>query len=203
MTTETTSTTSAASEARPRHPARPRSVYLRPPCEADRDEFLDLMHRSRRLHHPWIFPPLTEIGFAHYLQRIRRNDHEGFLVCERDGDAITGVININNIIYGAALTGTLGYYAGAPYAGRGLMAEALELVVDHAFARLGLHRLEANIQPGNRASIALVERCGFHREGYSPAFLYIAGAWRDHERWARLDPRAGLVAPPGGSPAAP
>ena len=72
----------------------------------------------------------------------------------------------------------------APFAGRGYMSEAMRLLVRHAFTTMKLHRLEANIQPGNQASIALVKRCGFEREGYSPRYLKIGGRWRDHERWA-------------------
>jgi len=101
-------------------------------------------------------------------------------------DAIAGVININNIVRGSFLSASLGYYAGAPFAGQGLMREGLELVKGYAFYTLGLHRLEANIQPGNERSIRLVESLGFECEGYSPRFLMINGRWRDHERWALL-----------------
>ena len=80
----------------------------------------------------------------------------------------------------------LGYFALEPYAGQGYMGEGLRLVLRHAFGPLGLHRLEANIQPGNAASIGLVKAAGFRREGLSPRYLKIAGRWRDHERWAIL-----------------
>ena len=76
-----------------------------------------------------------------------------------------------------------------------------------AFTRLRLHRLEANIQPGNAASIALAARCGFEREGFSPRYLKIGGRWRDHERWAILsDEWAALrraARPVGGAAAGP
>ncbi len=167
-------------------------VYLRPVARRDRGEFLTLMQCSRSLHDPWIQPPLSSLSFHNYVSRTHRDDHEGLLVCARQDDAILGVININNIIRGSFLSASLGYYAGAPFAGRGYMSEGLELVKRHAFGKLGLHRLEANIQSDNVASIALVQRCGFTYEGLSPAFLYIAGQWRDHERWTAYDPRPTL-----------
>ena len=72
----------------------------------------------------------------------------GFLVCERDGGAIAGFININNIVEGGFQCGALGYGAFAHAAGRGLMGEGLGLVVEYAFGFMGLHRLEINVQPG-------------------------------------------------------
>ena len=106
------------------------------------------------------------------------------LVCRREDDAIVGVYNVSEITRGFFESAFLGYYAFAPTAGRGLMAEGLELVLRYAFRRLKLHRLEANIQPGNERSKRLVERAGFRYEGYSPRYLKIGGRWRDHERWA-------------------
>ena len=171
-------------------------VYLRLPTATDAEEFLRLMLRSRRLHHPWIQPPVTEKGFRAYLARMDRDDHQGFLVCRRDNHAIAGVINVNNIVHGAFLSGSLGYYSVAVQAERGYMTAGLKQVIRIAFEVLGLHRLEANIQPGNARSLALVRRLGFRREGFSPAYLFIDGAWRDHERWALLAARDTLL-PPG------
>lgn len=167
-------------------------VYLRGITRKDRTEFLALMHLSRSLHEPWISPPLTDESFHTYLQRCEKNDHAGLLICHTGDDAITGVVNLNNIVRGSFLSASLGYYAGAPYAGQGLMREGLELVRSYAFSTLGLHRLEANIQPKNTRSIELVKRCGFEKEGLSRNFLFIDDAWREHERWTAIHPRATL-----------
>ena len=172
--------------------SRPGRVYLRAVSDTDRKEFLSLMRSSRHLHHPWISPPLSDAAFTSYLARTRREDHEGLLVCNRSDDAIAGVINLNNIVRGSFLSASLGYYVGAPYAGNGLMREGLELVMSYAFYTLGLHRLEANIQPENHRSIALVRQCGFVREGVSANFLFINGRWRDHERWTAIHHRMAL-----------
>jgi [ribosomal protein S5]-alanine N-acetyltransferase len=169
-------------------------VYIRLVEARDQVEFLGLMQASRALHEPWIAPPLTRPAFLQYLSRMRQPDHEGLLVCREHDDAIVGVVNINTIVRGSFLSANLGYYAGEPYASAGYMTAGLKQVVTFAFDNLGLHRLEANIQPTNQRSIALVKRCGFTREGFSPEFLFIAGAWRDHERWAILDRRDTLHA---------
>jgi ribosomal-protein-alanine N-acetyltransferase len=107
-------------------------------------------------------------------------------VIHRPSGGIAGVININNVIRGAFQSASLGYYAFSPFAGQGLMEQGMLLVLKHAFGKLNLHRLEANIQPANRASIALVQKCGFVREGFSRRLLKVRGRWRDHERWALL-----------------
>ncbi|MHC5704964.1 GNAT family N-acetyltransferase [Streptomyces tirandamycinicus] len=151
----------------------------------DAAEYTALARESTRLHRPWLFPPRTGAEYAAYARRLLEDPtRTGYLVCDRADGRIAGFVNINNMVQGAFLSGALGYGAFAHAAGRGLMAEGLGLVVRHAFGPLGLHRLEANIQPGNGPSVALVRRLGFRLEGFSPDFLFIDGAWRDHERWA-------------------
>ncbi|MET9440585.1 GNAT family protein [Streptomyces sp. NPDC006610] len=178
----------------------------------DGPEFLARVRESKDLHHPWLFPPDTPSAYSRYAGRLIDDPTKaGFLVCEKGGKgengekdgkgargeagergggserephAIAGFININNIVAGAFQSGALGYGAFAHAAGRGLMREGLDLVIDYAFGPLRLHRLEINVQPGNTASIALARACGFRLEGFSPKMLFIDGAWRDHERWA-------------------
>jgi len=155
----------------------------------DGAEFTARARESKDLHHPWLFPPDSAGAFAAYAGRLIEDPTKaGFLVCEKDGTngygAIAGFININNIVEGGFQCGALGYGAFAHAVGRGLMREALGLVVGYAFGPLRLHRLEINVQPQNAASIALARSCGFRLEGFSPDMIYIGGAWRDHERWA-------------------
>jgi [ribosomal protein S5]-alanine N-acetyltransferase len=161
-------------------------VVLRPPRSEDRDEFLAAVRRSRTLHHPWLHPPADAKSYDAYLRGLEHFNREGFFLCLRERGEIAGVVNLSEIVRGGFQSAYLGYYAFVPFAGQGLMAEGLGLVLRHAFHRMRLHRLEANIQPENRASIALVERLGFRKEGYSPRYLKIGGRWRDHERWAVL-----------------
>jgi len=159
-------------------------VILRELTAADEDEFLGLARASVGLHYPWYTMPTTPEAFHAYLSRLDRPSTEGRLVCVRDSDAMAGVIIVDSIIRGRFQSASLSYAAFAGAAGRGYMSEGLGLVLRFAFGELHLHRLEANIQPANQASLALVRRHGFRREGYSPDMLFIDGAWRDHERWA-------------------
>ena len=167
-------------------------IYFRSVTSKDRRELLALTAASRELHGSWIAPPMTAHMFKVYLRRTQRDDHEGFLICHRDSNQIVGVVNVNNVVRGTFLSASLAYYAAQNHAGKGFMREGLLQVKEHLFRVVGLHRVEANIQPGNRASIALVRSCGFEFEGLSRAFLFINGAWRDHERWAAIDQRRHL-----------
>jgi ribosomal-protein-alanine N-acetyltransferase len=152
------------------------------PSESDEDEFLARVKASGDLHQMWVSPPADPAGFAAYLARVRSPGQAGFLI--RSPSELVGVVNINNIVMGALRSGHLGYYAFSGSDKKGFMTKGLDLVVRFAFAEMGLHRLEANIQPGNLASIGLVRKLGFVKEGFSERYLYLAGAWRDHERWA-------------------
>ncbi|MEV0779991.1 GNAT family protein [Streptomyces sp. NPDC050433] len=177
---------------------------VRPYRYEDANEFASLARDSRELHRPWLFPPQTPDEYTAYATGVIEDPtRAGFLVCDLADGRIAGFININNIVRGGFLSGAVGYGAFAHAAGRGLMGEGLGHVLRHAFGPLGLHRLEANVQPANTASLALVRRAGFRHEGFSPDFLRIDGAWRDHERWAITadmirDTRPGGLSGPSG-----
>ena len=165
--------------------AAPR-VFLRAPNADDEAEFLALMRASVRLHQGFVSPPTQSKGFAKFLERGDRPDSVWLLACRKEDGRIVGAFHFSQIFYGNLRSAYMGYYAGAPYAGQGYMTEAMRLALRRAFVQLKLHRVEANIQPDNAASIALVRRAGFTHEGFSRRYLKIAGRWRDHERWAML-----------------
>jgi len=164
---------------------KPRVRLERPSARRER-AYLDAVLRSRALHRGYVVASSTPREYRSYLHRSRRDNQESFFVVDAESGALTGVVNINDIVRYSELSGRLGYYAFVPYAGLGLMREGLQLVIGRAFRELGLHRLEANIQAGNRRSITLVEGLGFTREGNARGFLKIGNRWRDHERWALL-----------------
>jgi [ribosomal protein S5]-alanine N-acetyltransferase len=161
-------------------------VILRPPARSDRAEFIAAARRSRSLHHPWIKAPDTAKAFEDYLERVSRPDHCGFLVIDRQNGGLIGVLNVGAIVRGPFQSGFLGYWVFAGWERRGLMREAMQLLLAHVFNKLKLHRIEANIQPGNLASLKFIQDCRFVREGFSRRYLKVYGRWRDHEHWAML-----------------
>ena len=162
---------------------RKKHPTLEAPSPKRRDEFLAAVARSRQLYRHWARPPQTPAEFEDHLKRPQTGAHLTYWVCTEDGE-LAGVININEIVRGVFWSGYLGYYAFVPHNGHGYMKKGLRAVLEEAFRRQHLHRLEANIQPDNQASRELVKGLGFRLEGYSPRYLKLAGRWRDHERWA-------------------
>ncbi len=159
------------------------TVVLVEPAAHHEAEFLAAVVRSRRLHARWVTPPGTAEQFRRFVSRLSDPSHRGHLVFTERGDLV-GVAVISEMVRGGFQSGYLGYYAFEPWAGRGCMRAALDQVIGLAFGTYALHRLEANIQPENLRSRALIESLGFRCEGFSPRYLKIRGRWRDHERWA-------------------
>ncbi|MDP9104814.1 MAG: GNAT family N-acetyltransferase [Candidatus Eremiobacteraeota bacterium] len=160
------------------------SVDVRRVLRADAAELIAANRDGVAYHAPWISAFTDQAGFDAWFARGVTGANVSLLARERGSDALVGVFNLSEIVMGVFRSAYLGYWGYAPTGGRGLMTEALRAAVRYAFDELGLHRVEANVQPGNVRSIALVRRAGFSREGLSPGYLFIDGAWRDHERWA-------------------
>jgi len=158
-------------------------IYLeRPDLSRERD-YLDACHRSHALHRGLVAAPATRTGYRDYLELASRPNQESFFVVIAASRQLAGVVNILDIV-SDTVSGRLAYFAFVPYAGLGLMCEGVGQVIDVAFSDLGLTRLDADIQPGNRRSSALAERLGFRREKASQLGLKIGSRWREHERWA-------------------
>lgn len=168
-------------------------VYLRRPRAADAPVFCAAVRASRPIHGRWTRPPATPGDYADMLSRSRRPASKTLFACRREDDSLVGVFDLSQIFRGIMQSAYLGYYVLEPHARQGYMRDGLDLMLRYAFRTLRLHRVESNIQPANKRSVALVRRAGFVREGYSRRYLKIGGRWRHHERWALLveDWRAG------------
>lgn len=173
------------------------TVMLRTPEMADHEDWADLRLHSREFLAPWepLWPSndLARSAFRarvkHYWRDIEDDAAYPFFVFGAAGQPLLGAMTLSNVRRGVAQGATLGYWIGAPFARQGYMTAALALVQQFAFEHLALHRLEAACLPGNAASIALLRRGGFQREGLARSYLKINGAWQDHLLFACLAPR--------------
>jgi ribosomal-protein-alanine N-acetyltransferase len=118
---------------------------------------------------------------------IEQRELRLFMALKTEPELIIGDISCSNIVYGAFLSCHLGYKIDEDMRGKGLIPEALTSIIDYVFGILQLHRIEANIMPGNKASIRVVEKLGFTCEGLSPKYLKINGIWQDHLHYVLLN----------------
>ena len=169
-------------------------VILRSPQMADYGEWAALRDRSRAFLTPWepTWPAddLTRPAFRRRLRRyaedLRSDQSYALFICRSSDNGLVGGLTLANVRRGVAQAGSLGYWIGQPFARRGYMLAAVRALVPFAFGGLRLHRLEAACIPTNAASIGLLEKSGFSREGYAREYLCINGAWQDHLLFARL-----------------
>ena len=162
------------------------SIAIKPVAHSDALDLIQANIDSQQFHAPWVKPFTDMDGFEAWFSGLGSGSAVGMVARDTQTNGIVGVTNLSQIFSMGFQNAYLGFYGMAGYARRGLMAEAVRLTTHYAFAELGLHRLEANIQPENAGSIALVRRIGFRKEGFSPRYLKVGGVWRDHERWALL-----------------
>ena len=173
-------------------------IYLRPAVSGDFAAWVRLRTESREFLTPWepLWPEddLTRAAFRRRLRRqtdeMARDEAFSFLIFDAGADTLLGGLTLGGIRRGVAQSGTLGYWMGAPHAGKGRMTRAVASAVRFGFATLRLHRIEAACLPENTASQTLLERNGFQREGLARGYLRINGAWRDHLLYALVEPEA-------------
>ena len=174
---------------------RGEGLYLRPPTPADFSRWSRLRAMSRDFLEPWepTWPDddLTNAAFRRRLRRqeedMARDEAYPLFIFDQTSDELLGGITLGGIRRGVSQTGTLGYWMGAPHAGKGRMTRAVAAMAEFGFSRLRLHRIEAACIPDNAPSIALLQRNGFRREGYARGYLKIDGAWRDHVLFALVE----------------
>lgn len=169
-------------------------VYLRSPRMSDWAGWARLREESRSFLAPWepVWPE-DDLGRTAFRRRLQRyaNDQQGdyayaFLIFRASDDEVLGGVTVNNVRRGVAQAGSLGYWMGAPHAGRGYMTAGLRALIPFAHGALRLKRIEAACLPHNHASIRLLEKLNFTREGLARQYLCIAGRWQDHVLFARL-----------------
>jgi [ribosomal protein S5]-alanine N-acetyltransferase len=157
---------------------------LRRLSPSDRGSFLEAVARSRALHHPWAYPPDSPDAFDAYIE-VHPTRYPLAVVVDHQ-DPLVGVYTLSQIHHGSFRNAYLGYYAFLPHAGNGYMREGMTLLFRYAFGELRLHRLQANVQPENERSLALLRSTGWREEGYAPRYLKVGGRWRDHVLFATL-----------------
>jgi [ribosomal protein S5]-alanine N-acetyltransferase len=169
-------------------------VILRQPQMSDHPEWATLRQKSREFLEPWepIWPAddLTRAAFRRRLKRYAEDQRcdlaYSFFIFRKIDGLLVGGITLSNVRRGVAQAGSIGYWMGEPYARQGLMSMALRALIPFGFATLRLHRLEAACITTNVASIRLLEKSGFQREGYARQYLCINGMWQDHLLYARI-----------------
>lgn len=169
-------------------------VLLRAPQMSDHAEWSALRERSRDFLTPWEpIWPADDLTRAAFRRRIRRYAEDQrcdlaypFFIFRKTDGVLVGGLTLANIRRGCAQAGSLGYWMGEHYAGQGYMTAAVRTMLPFAFSTLRLHRIEAACIPANKASISLLEKNGFQREGFARRYLCINGVWQDHILFARL-----------------
>ena len=169
---------------------------VRAPEEADFGRWSALRAQSQSFLQPfeprWPVGELTRPSFRRrlrrYAQDVRERQGYAFFIFERTGQELLGGLTLSNLRYGVSQSCSLGYWMGAPHAGRGFMSEVIPVMFPFIFGELGMHRIEAACLPDNQPSIRLLRRVGFHEEGMAKAYLKIDGRWQDHRLFAKISP---------------
>lgn len=164
--------------------------------EADIPGILEFYHRNGKFLKPWI--PEYEKNYYTYEYQLRKLEYEKNLresgseyryniFKKDDPERVIGNIAVSNIIRGILQSAFLGYSVDENENGKGIATEAIKEIIDFSFQEIKLHRLEANVIPSNTASVRVLEKLNFTKEGYSKNYLKINGKWQDHLRFALIN----------------
>ncbi len=173
-----------------------RKIYLRYLKESDAKPLVDIHLRNRAFWQRYT-PRRDEVFYteSHQLQRIRtslekmqRDEQYTFGILLIDTDELIGIIELTDVLRGPLQSCWLGYYIDSSHSGHGYTTEAVQLLVDHAFHVLKLHRIEAGVMPHHAGSIRVLEKAGSHKEGLSKKNVKINGQWEDHLHFAIVNP---------------
>ncbi len=169
-------------------------LILRVPRLSDYHGWAQLRERSRAHLEPWE-PAWTadelsrgayRMRLKHYMREMQENSGYAFFMFKADDNALLGGATLSNIRRGVSQSCSIGYWVGAPHAGQGIMTRGVRAIAAFVFDSLCLHRLEAACLPTNKASIRVLEKAGFTREGLAREYLKINGRWQDHCLYALL-----------------
>ena len=172
---------------RVKKPITTSTIEIRPVQEEDEVEYLKNYRLSKAILKPWVQAPKNATEFKEYVCEMSSEENKAFVVIDKKTQSMLGIVELRDIFMFDFKNSYIIYFAFVPNLKKGCMSQAVKMVTKFAFNKLKLHRLEANIQPTNLASLALARSCGFIKEGYSPKFIKKNGKWKDHERWAILN----------------
>lgn len=110
-----------------------------------------------------------------------------YILSVEQPEKIIGIIGLNNVVWGAFCSAFLGYKLDKDFVNKGYMSMAVGMLTKYTFEELGLHRIEANVMPKNKASLRVLEKNHFVNEGISKYYLNINGVWEDHIHMVRIN----------------
>lgn len=172
------------------------SIQLVPPDLSLAEQAVDYYNRNREFLKA--FEPVRNEAFfsSEYQREILREEMDAYkkrtafrfyIMPMEQPSKIIGIIGLNNVVWGAFCSAFLGYKSDKDFVNKGYMSIAVAMLTKYAFEELGLHRIEANVMPKNKASLRVLEKNQFINEGISKYYLKINGVWEDHIHMVKIN----------------
>lgn len=171
-------------------------IHIRPLTADDAAELLRLMQDNRDFFErysatrsPDFYTMESQVKRIQKQAEAMQNDHAyNFGIFANSDNTLVGTVSLFQVLRGSLQSAFIGYDLDQSHNGKGYTTEAVRLVVAYAFQELKLHRIEAGVMPHNIASIRVLEKAGFHKEGIARKNVQINGKWEDHQVLAILNP---------------